>query len=120
MGKTATASIVEDMLNNKYKVFNYDNRHIKKLADKIFKEKLLYGLDNIEGLDIYADNIVMSELGSTFTIKDKEGNSQKCRTKLLNRDDISNTLAGVCASRALGLSFEEIRKVISNIEPIAQ
>lgn len=99
-------------------IFNYDNKYIKKLADKTFKEKLLYGLEDIEKLDIYADDVIVSELGSTFTIRDKEGNSQKCRTKLIGKHNISNILAGVCASRALGLSFEEICDSITKIEPI--
>ena len=121
---------IDNMMKSKYEliealpadgvaIFNYDNIHIRKLADKTFKEKFLYGLDNIEDLDIYADNIVVSELGSRFTIKAKEGNSQECTSKLLGKHNISNILAGVCAARALGLSFEEIGKAISNIEPIA-
>ena len=102
---------IDNMMKSKYEliealpadgvaIFNYDNIHIRKLADKTFKEKFLYGLDNIEDLDIYADNIVVSELGSRFTIKDKDGNSQECTSKLLGKHNISNILAGVCAARA--------------------
>ena len=110
--------LIDELPSDGIAVFNYDNEHIKKLADKTFKEKILYGLNNIEDLDIYADDIVVSELGSTFTIRDKDGNSERCTTKLLGRHNIYNILAGVCVSKALGLSFEEIRKGIAKIEPI--
>lgn len=110
--------LIEELPTDGVAVFNYDNEYIKKLADKTFKEKILYGLENIEGLDIYADDIVVSELGSTFTLKDKEGNSIRCTTKLLGKHNIYNILAGASVAKSLGLSFEEISRGISKIEPI--
>ena len=115
----AMYELIEELPADGVAIFNYDNKYIKKLADKTFKEKILYGLEDIEKLDIYADDIVVSELGSTFTIKDKKGNSQKCSTKLIGKENISNILAGVCASRTLGLTFEEIVKGIADVKPIA-
>src|SRR5699024_2013199 len=47
--------LIEELPTDGVAIFNYDNEHIKKLADKTFKEKLLYGLEDIENLDIYAD-----------------------------------------------------------------
>ncbi len=38
----------------------------KKLADKTFKEKILYGIGNNEQLDIYAEEVEVSEMGSTL------------------------------------------------------
>lgn len=114
----AKYELIEELPADGVAIFNYDNKYIKKLADKTFKEKLLYGLEDIENLDIYAEDVVVSELGSTFTIKDKEGNSKKCTTKLIGKHNISNILAGACASMALGLSLEEICDSISKIEPI--
>lgn len=110
--------LIDQLPTDGVAVFNYDNEHIKKLADKTFKEKKLYSLDDIEDADIYADDIVVSELGSTFTLKDKEGNSISCTTKLLGRHNIYNILAGATVARSLGLSFEEISRGIGKIEPI--
>ena len=110
--------LIEELPAEGIAIFNYDDRDIRKLADKTFKEKLLYGLEDTENLDIYADDIVISEYGSAFTLRDKEGNSERCTTKLLGKHNISNILAGVCASRVLGLSFEEIGVGIENIKPI--
>lgn len=114
----AMYELIEELPADGVAIFNYDNKHIKKLADKTFKEKILYGFEDIDSLDIYAEDIVVSELGSTFTIKDKEGNSQRCTSKLIGKENISNILASVCVSKILGLSFEEIIKGIKNVEPI--
>lgn len=110
--------LIEELPTDGVAIFNYDNEYIKKLADKTFKEKLLYGLEDIEMLDIYADDIVVSELGSTFTLRDKEGNNISCTTKLLGKHNIYNILAGACVAKTLGLSFEEISRGIAKIEPI--
>lgn len=110
--------LIEELPTDGVAIFNYDNEYIKKLADKTFKEKILYGLEDIENLDIYAEEIEVSELGSTFTIKDKEGNSAKCSTILLGKHNIYNILAGAAVAKSLGMSFDEIRKGIEKIEPI--
>lgn len=98
-------------------ILNYDNEHIKKLADKTFKEKILYGIENTEELDIYAEDLKVSEYGSEFTIKDKFGNETICKTKLVGRHNIHNILAGAATARALGISWDEIQENIYNIEP---
>lgn len=110
--------LIEELPTDGIAVFNYDNEYIKKLADKTFKEKILYALDDIENTDIYADDIVVSELGSTFTLRDKDGNSISCTTRLLGRHNIYNILAGASVAKAMGLTFEEISKGIEKIEPI--
>jgi UDP-N-acetylmuramoyl-tripeptide--D-alanyl-D-alanine ligase len=110
--------LIEELPTDGIAIFNYDNEYIKKLADKTFKEKILYGLEDTDKLNIYADNIVVSEFGSSFTLKDDQGNSVECTTKLLGKHNISNLLAGASVARALGLSFEEISKGIAKVEPV--
>lgn len=110
--------LIEELSIEGLAVFNYDNEYIRKLAEKTFKEKGLYGMKDIEELDFYAEDIKVSEKGSTFTIKDKKGNSILCTTKLLGKHNIYNILAAVTVARSLGLSFEEIKSGIGKIEPI--
>lgn len=110
--------LVEELPADGVAVFNYDNEYIRKLADKTFKEKILYGMENVEKLNIYADEIDVSELGSSFTLRDNEGNSIRCTTKLLGKHNIYNILAGASVARSLGLTFEEISRGIEKIEPI--
>jgi UDP-N-acetylmuramoyl-tripeptide--D-alanyl-D-alanine ligase len=110
--------LIEELPTDGVAVFNYDNNYIKKLADKTFKEKMLYGIEDKDKLDIYAEDIVVTEDGSTFTLRDNGGNSITCTTKLLGKHNIYNLLAGACAAKILGLSFDEIARGISRVEPI--
>lgn len=110
--------LIEELPTDGVAIFNYDDENIKKLADKTFKEKILYGIDEAEELDIYAKDVEVSEMGSTFTIVDKKGNSIRCTTKLLGKHNIYNILAGVCVAIAMGLNFQEIKKGIEKIQPI--
>lgn len=110
--------LIEELPTDGVAIFNYDNEYIQKLADKTFKEKILYGLENVEKLDVYADQIEVSENGSAFNLKDKKGNSIRCNTRLLGRHNIYNLLAGACAGIVLGLTFEEISEGIKKVEPI--
>lgn len=111
--------LIEELPTDGIAIFNYDNEHIKKVADKTFKEKILYGMDDIEELDLYAKDIEVSEFGSSFTVEDREENSIRCSTKLLGKHNIYNILAGVAVAKSLGMTMEEIKEGISKIEPIA-
>ena len=110
--------LIEELPADGIAIFNYDNEYIKKLADKTFKEKILYGLENHGELDIFATDIEVSESGSTFTLKDKEGNEIRCTTKLLGKHNIYNLLAGASVGKALGLTFEEIKRGMEKVEPV--
>lgn len=110
--------LIEELPAEGIAIFNYDNQYVRKLADKTFKEKILYGMNDVEKLDLYAENIETTENGSIFTLKDKSGKGVQCRTKLLGKHNIYNILAGASVGIALGLDLEEIRKGIEKIEPI--
>lgn len=110
--------LIEGLPSDGIAIFNYDNEYIKKLADKTFKEKLIYGIENIEELDVYAKDIEVSEKGSTFTLGYKTGETITARTKLLGEHNISNILAGVAAAKVLGMSLEDIAGRIYKVEPI--
>lgn len=110
--------LIEELPPEGIAIFNYDNKYVKKLADKTFKEKLLFGMEDVEKLDLYAENIEVTEEGTMFTITDKKGNSVQCKTKLLGKHNIYNILAGACVAMALGLNLDQIRKGIEKIEPI--
>ncbi|MFS8541659.1 MAG: UDP-N-acetylmuramoyl-tripeptide--D-alanyl-D-alanine ligase, partial [Tissierellales bacterium] len=110
--------LIEELPPEGIAIFNYDNKYVKKLADKTFKEKLLFGMEDVEKLDLYAENIEVTEEGTMFTIRDKKGNSVQCKTKLLGKHNIYNILAGACVAMALGLNLDQIRKGIEKIEPI--
>lgn len=110
--------LIEELPDNGIAIFNYDNEYVKKLGDKTFKEKILYGIDNIEDTDVFATDIKVSNEGSTFTLCISGLGNIECKTKLLGRHNILNILAGVATAKVLGLSLEEISKGISKIKNI--
>lgn len=110
--------LIENLPDDGIAIFNYDNEFVKKLADKTFKEKVLYGIDNIEETDVFATGIHVDSLGSSFTLCIKSLGTIECKTKLLGRHNILNILAGAAAASILGLSLDEIKRGISKLEPV--
>lgn len=107
--------LIENLPDDGIGIFNYDNEHVKKLADKTFKEKLLYGIDNIEDTDVFASKIKVDNSGSSFSLCIKNLGTIECTTKLLGKHNIHNILAGAAVSSLLGLSLEEIARGISKL-----
>ena len=99
-------------------IFNYDNEYVRKLADKTYRNKILYGIDNKKDVDIYADNIRTTHKGSSFTLHIKEKGSVKCNTKLLGEHNILNILAGVSVGYAMDMTLVQIASGIERIEPV--
>ena len=110
--------LIESLPNDGTAIFNYDNDNVKKLADKTFKEKILYGIKNIEDTDVFATDIVVNNKGSKFTLCISNLGTIECKTKLLGEHNILNILAGAAAASVLGLSLEEIASGISKLEAI--
>ncbi len=111
--------LIENLPSDGIAIFNYDDPNLKKLADKTFKEKVLYGIDSDPAsLDLHAEAIQVSMKGSTFDLVDKEGNHAACQTKLLGKHNIQNILAGASVAKVLGMTLEEISVGIAKIEPV--
>jgi UDP-N-acetylmuramoyl-tripeptide--D-alanyl-D-alanine ligase len=110
--------LIENLPDDGIAIFNYDNEYVKRLADKTFKEKLLYGIDNIEDTDVFATNIHVDSLGSSFSLCIKSLGVIECRTKLLGKHNILNILGGAAIASVLGLSLNEIKRGISNLEAV--
>ncbi len=110
--------LIERLPNDGTSIFNYDNEYVKKLADKTFKDKILYGIENIENTDVFATDIKVSEIGSTFTLCINELGTIECKTKLLGKHNILNILAGCAVAKVLGLTLEQMAAGISKIESV--
>lgn len=124
-----TFKSIENIMKTKYElikelpadgtaIFNYDNEYVRKLADKTYRNKILYGIENKEDVDIYADNIRTTSKGSSFTLHIKEKGSVECNTKLLGEHNILNILAGVSAAYAMDMTLVQMSSGIERIEPV--
>jgi len=110
--------LIERLPDNGTAIFNYDNEFVKKLADKTFKEKILYGINNTENTDVFATDISVGSAGSKFMLCIRSMGTIECETKLLGEHNISNILAGAAVASVMGLSLEEIAKGISKIDSV--
>lgn len=110
--------LIESLPPEGIAIFNNDNEYIRKLADRTFKDKIIYGIDNIENADLFAEEIKVTENGSTFILADRFGNKVNCTTRLLGKHNILNLLAGAAAGRALGMSLIEIVQGIEKVDPV--
>jgi UDP-N-acetylmuramoyl-tripeptide--D-alanyl-D-alanine ligase len=124
-----TFKSIENIMKTKYElikelpadgtaIFNYDNEYVKKLADKTYRNKILYGIESKEDVDIYADNIRTTPKGSTFKLHIKDKGTVECRTKLLGKHNILNILAGVAAAYAMDMTLVQISSGIDKIESV--
>lgn len=110
--------LIENLPDDGIAIFNYDNEYVRRLADKTFKEKLLYGINNIEGTHVFATDIHVDSSGSAFSLCINSLGTIECNTKLLGEHNILNILAGAAVASVLGLSLEEIASGISKLEAV--
>ncbi|MGO1368398.1 MAG: Mur ligase family protein [Senegalia sp. (in: firmicutes)] len=109
----------ENILKSKYEIievlppegiaiFNYDDKYIKKLADKTFKEKVLYGIEN-EELDYYIDNIREDEKNLKFNINNNK-EKVEFNTKIENKEYLIDILGAVTVCSVLGINLKKTSK----------
>lgn len=92
---------------------NWEDENIRKI--KVTKNIVKYGLNN--DADYYAENIEISESGSTFDVVMPNGKIS-VKTKLLGKLNILNIVCGVAVANKLGLTDEQIKMGIKYIKPV--
>ena len=93
---------------------NWEDENIRKaeLPKKIIK----YGLD--KKADYYANNIQISEKGSSFEVITPSKEKIEVNTKLLGRNNVINIVCGVAVADQLGLNKEQIKAGIRMLKPV--
>lgn len=111
--------LIEGLKEDGTGFFPSDNDYCYELYKGTTKKKVLYGLQNhIEELDITAEDIVLSDKGSTFVLTGRDGKKIECTTKLLGKHNVLNILGCAAIAKYLGMTMEEIAAGVSKIEPI--
>ncbi|MDE6023149.1 MAG: hypothetical protein K2G13_06560, partial [Muribaculaceae bacterium] len=77
-----------------------------------------YGVASKNGCDYWAENVVYSPQGTTFSVVGKDGSKVDLRTKLVGECNISNLVAAVIVALQMGLSEDEIRRGVEAIEQV--
>lgn len=94
-------------------IANADDPNVKPFTDSI-KNPVTYGITNG---DIRAENIQMTDTGSSYTIKDGDS-TYSMKVNIAGEFNIRNSLAAVLVGRALKLTPDQIEKGIAALESV--
>jgi UDP-N-acetylmuramoyl-tripeptide--D-alanyl-D-alanine ligase len=80
----------------------------------------MYGVErHLDEVDLRGVDFSMTTDGMEFTlVRSRTGESVRCRTQLLGRHNVSNTLAASLVALHLGLTLEEIAAGLKTLSPV--
>lgn len=74
---------------------------------------------SIEGdADYVACDLHVSERGTSFTVKTKNGESEEFSTKLIGRHNVLNIVGAIAISHKMGISLKELRPAVRRLEGV--
>ena len=106
--------LVDSLKDDGIAFLNWEDENIRKV--KTDKKVVKYGLN--KKADYYAENIEITERGSSFDVIMPNKNRISVKTKLLGKLNILNIVCGVAVGDKLGLTEEQIKIGIKFIKPV--
>lgn len=98
------------------KVFlNYDNNYIR--GHKIDKNVVSYGTAGT-AIDYRAYDITVSPNGSTFKMKDAQGEEFEFHTRLVGNHNVQNIAGAIAVAHTLGIPMEKLRYPVKQLESV--
>jgi UDP-N-acetylmuramoyl-L-alanyl-D-glutamate--2,6-diaminopimelate ligase len=98
-------------------IVNADDPYGRRLVDEIDgAEVLTFGIDH--DADYRATGIEFDTAGSTFTIATPDGETAEIRTRMPGLFNVSNALAAVAATRALGVPLATAAEALAGAERV--
>lgn len=110
--------LIESLPSDGLAILNGDDQYQLSYKLKNKCKVLWTGIDN-KDVDIFATNIKLTGMGTTFDVVFK-GDKEKYlfSTKLLGKHNVYNILPGILLGRELGMSIQELQRGVTNIKPI--
>lgn len=98
------------------KVFlNYDNGYIR--AHKINKNVVSYGTIG-EDINFRAYDIEVSPRGSSFKMKDENGDEYEFHTRLVGNHNVQNIAGAIAVAHTLGIPMEKLKYPVKQLESV--
>ena len=119
--------LIESLPPGGLAVFNCDNAICAGLADKReqdgnpvrrYATEPFPVASAVARAELTATNIEHTDAGLVFTIHTSVGMETEIQTQLLGRHNVSNILAATAVAIECGMTLEEIRTAIANVEPV--
>lgn len=112
----ATKFELADAVPAEGKVFlNYDNSYIR--GHKIGKNVVSYGTAGA-AIDYRAYDITVSPNGSTFKMKDAQGEEFEFHTRLVGNHNVQNIAGAIAVAHTLGIPMEKLRYPVKQLESV--
>lgn len=112
----ATKFELADAVPAEGKVFlNYDNNYIR--GHKIDKNVVSYGTAGA-AIDYRAYDITVSPNGSTFKMKDAQGEEFEFHTRLVGNHNVQNIAGAIAVAHTLGIPMEKLRYPVKQLESV--
>lgn len=116
---------MENYFNAKMKLFencelavvNIDDEYGKKVVDRVNSNSITYGIDNIDGCDVIAKDIVISEEGSKFNLCYKN-EVIPIKLAMPGKFNIYNALGCAAASIGMGIAIDKIKLGLENLKAV--
>ena len=114
--KKTKYELIEALPSDGAAFFADDGDICRKLYEKTGIRKMISGLDAQKN-DVWAEEISVSEAGSTFFLCTKN-ERQLCRTSLLGELNIRNILLCACVCLYMDMTVEQIARGIEKLTPV--
>lgn len=112
----ATKFELADAVPAEGKVFlNYDNSYIR--GHKIDENVVSYGTAGA-AIDYRAYDITVSPNGSTFKMKDAQGEEFEFHTRLVGNHNVQNIAGAIAVAHTLGIPMEKLRYPVKQLESV--
>ena len=99
-------------------VFGVGDDYIKRLYALCKHEKCRIGMEGDAGAYMRAEEITFSDKGSSFTMACADGESVRCRTRLLGSYNVKNILLAAALAHRMGLTMDQIAEKVHGLTPI--
>jgi len=106
---------VTDCIDDGYVFLNGENEYIRN--KRINKNTVKYGTQSVQ-FDYTAENIGVSEKGTTFEVTSPDGEIVKFSTRLLGSHNVVNITGAIAVANTLGIGMKELVKPVKMIEPV--
>ena len=94
---------------------NYDNEYIRR--HKINKNVVSYGTTG-DDVDFRAYDIAVSPRGSSFKMKDENGDEYEFHTRLVGNHNVQNIAGAIAAAHTLGIPMEKLKYPVKQLESV--
>ncbi len=109
-------ALIAGLPSDGFAVFDNDGRHVSACYRRAEVAKAIVGE---AGDDLWAEEIILSPEGSTFTLCGKDGLRLPCETRLPGEHNIRNILLAAACALHLGISPVHVREGIAGVKAVA-